>query len=189
MPKIWADTIDGHRRQVNAAILDAAAAIAIEQGPMALSMAGVAERAGIGRATLYKYFADVEAILTAWHLREVSEHLDRLHRLADDTVTLDDIAALIHGHRDAHPAPSTAISALASTVAASGADAHELHAQVFEALTAVLADLARRGEVRSDHRSEDLAHWVLHAVHAPLNVDTSTVADLVTTSLKPTDRP
>ncbi len=29
----------------------------------------IAEKAGIGRATLYKYFADVAAILRAWHAR------------------------------------------------------------------------------------------------------------------------
>ena len=67
MPRIWADTIDTHRRQVTDAILDATAELIAEHGPMSVAMSAIAERAGIGRATLYKYFPDVESILVAWH--------------------------------------------------------------------------------------------------------------------------
>ncbi|WP_376776163.1 TetR/AcrR family transcriptional regulator [Nonomuraea jabiensis] len=35
-------------------------------------MTRIAEKVGIGRATLYKYFPDVEAILTAYHERNVT---------------------------------------------------------------------------------------------------------------------
>jgi AcrR family transcriptional regulator len=38
-----------------------------------------AEASGIGRATLYKYFPDVESILRAWHERQVGAHLHQLH--------------------------------------------------------------------------------------------------------------
>ena len=38
-------------------------------------MSQIAEQTGIGRATLYKYFPDVEAILLAWHERQVTGHL------------------------------------------------------------------------------------------------------------------
>lgn len=34
-----------------------------------MTMSRIAEEIGIGRATLYKYFPDVEAILLAWHER------------------------------------------------------------------------------------------------------------------------
>jgi AcrR family transcriptional regulator len=33
-------------------------------------MSQIAEETSIGRATLYKYFSDVEAILIAWRLRQ-----------------------------------------------------------------------------------------------------------------------
>jgi AcrR family transcriptional regulator len=38
---------------------------------------------GIGRATLYKYFSDVEAILLAWHERQVTGHLHHLSEVRD----------------------------------------------------------------------------------------------------------
>ena len=38
-------------------------------------MSQVATETGIGRATLYKYFPDVEAILAAWHERQIARHL------------------------------------------------------------------------------------------------------------------
>lgn len=38
----------------------------------------VTEETGIERATLYKYQADVEAILVAWHERHVADHLEEL---------------------------------------------------------------------------------------------------------------
>ena len=46
-------------------------------------MSHIAERAGIGRPTLYKYFPDVEAILLAWHQQHVEEQLDELIRIRD----------------------------------------------------------------------------------------------------------
>src|SRR5258707_466547 len=41
-------------------------------------MSQIAEDSGIGRATLYKYFPDVESILHAWHERQVAAHLEHL---------------------------------------------------------------------------------------------------------------
>src|SRR5215210_1005553 len=46
-------------------------------------MSQIAEETGIGRATLYKYFPGVEAILVAWHERQVAGHLKHLTELRD----------------------------------------------------------------------------------------------------------
>jgi AcrR family transcriptional regulator len=73
--RTWSATIETHRDELRHAILDAAGALVAETGLHALTMAGIAEKAGIGRATLYKYFRDVEAILVAWHAREIASHL------------------------------------------------------------------------------------------------------------------
>ena len=83
MPKLWDETIDAHRRAVRDATLDAAAALVAEQGLRAVTMSQIAERTGIGRATLYKYFPDVEAILAAWHERQVRGHMRQLAALRD----------------------------------------------------------------------------------------------------------
>ncbi len=41
-------------------------------------MSQIAEQTGIGRVTLYRYFPDVEAILKAWHDKQIAEHLAML---------------------------------------------------------------------------------------------------------------
>src|SRR6266545_550496 len=78
MPKLWTETIDAHRRAVRDATLNAAAALVAKHGLPSVTMSQIAEDTGIGRATLYKYFPDVEAILLAWHQRQISAHLEQL---------------------------------------------------------------------------------------------------------------
>src|SRR5437879_2235188 len=83
MPTLWNQTIESHRREVRDAILHTAAALVAEHGLHSLTMSQIAEETRIGRATLYKYFPDVEAILVAWHERQVARHLDRLAEVRD----------------------------------------------------------------------------------------------------------
>src|SRR5881396_1179165 len=78
MPRLWYETVEAHRRGVRDAILNATAGLVTEHGLHAVTMSQIAEEAGIGRATLYKYFHDVEAILVAWHDGRIEEHLQRL---------------------------------------------------------------------------------------------------------------
>src|SRR5690348_17355878 len=59
-------------------ILDTTAELAAEHGLLSVTMSQIAERTGIGRATLYKYFPDVQAILHAWHERQIAAHLAQL---------------------------------------------------------------------------------------------------------------
>src|ERR1019366_1043778 len=83
VPKLWNGTIEAHRRAVRDATLDATAALVASHGLASVTMSQIAEQAGIGRATLYKYFPDVEAILTAWHERQVAGHLEHLSEIRD----------------------------------------------------------------------------------------------------------
>src|SRR5918996_4902222 len=62
VPRLWTETIEEHRRAVRDATLDTAAALVGEHGLRSVTMSQIAEETGIGRATLYKYFPDVEAI-------------------------------------------------------------------------------------------------------------------------------
>jgi len=78
VPKLWTETIETHRREVREAILDTTAALVAEHGLLGVTMSQIAEETGIGRATLYKYFPDVEAILLAWHDRQITGHLAQL---------------------------------------------------------------------------------------------------------------
>lgn len=65
MPKLWNETIEAHRHTVREAILNTTAELVTEHGLLSVTMSQIAEKTGIGRATLYKYFPDVEAILHA----------------------------------------------------------------------------------------------------------------------------
>ncbi len=72
MPKLWNKTIEAHRNAVHEATLDTTAALVAKHGLRSVTMSQIAEQTGIGRATLYKYFSDVEAILVAWHERHIN---------------------------------------------------------------------------------------------------------------------
>ena len=83
MPKMWVETLDGHREAVRQAAIDAAMAIASDIGFQKVSMSEVAARTGITRATLYKYFADVDAIFVEWHRRMLEKHLAHVEAIAE----------------------------------------------------------------------------------------------------------
>jgi AcrR family transcriptional regulator len=68
---------------VRDATLDTTAALVAEHGLASVTMSQIAEQTGIGRATLYKYFPDVEAILVAWHERQITAHLAQLAEVRD----------------------------------------------------------------------------------------------------------
>jgi AcrR family transcriptional regulator len=99
MPKLWNETIETHRDAVRAAILDATAVLVGTQGVGAVTMSGIAQAAGIGRATLYKYFPDVDAILTAWHERQIRIHLEHLVQVRDQTAGIaQQLEAVLHSY-------------------------------------------------------------------------------------------
>src|ERR671915_96730 len=83
VPKLWNETIEAHRRAVRDAILETTRTLVAEHGLRSVTMSQIAEETGIGRATLYKYFPDVEAILLAWHERQITGHLEYLAGVRD----------------------------------------------------------------------------------------------------------
>ena len=165
MPRLWTTTIEGHRREVRQAILDTTAALVSEHGMLSVTMSQIAEEAGIGRATLYKYFPDVEAILLAWHDRQVTGHLEQLAGLVDRpgsaAARLEAVLeayALISRHADGGHHGEL------------GAFLHrdELLAPAQQRLTAMLSDLiaatAQAGDLRDDIAPSELASYCLHAL-------------------------
>jgi AcrR family transcriptional regulator len=187
MPRLWAETIDSHRRQLSDAVLDAAAALVAESGPLSVSMSAVAQRAGIGRATLYKYFPDVESIVLAWHQRAFSHRLAVLQALAQQPdLTLDDLVAFgVHQrHHLRQHTEANAIGAVAEALAAPPTAMPDVIADsVADSLAAVITELAHRREVRRDVEPAALARWTLYVVHAPASIDDDTWATLVRSSL------
>lgn len=94
----WGDTLDVHRTQQREAIFRAAVELVSEHGMAGVAMADVARRAGISRATLYKYFPGVEEILAGHMIQEVlREHLRLEEQLELVEAPLDRLR-LVLGH-------------------------------------------------------------------------------------------
>lgn len=167
MPKLWNATIETHRAAVRDAILDATVEVVAERGLRAVTMADIAARAGIGRATLYKYFADAEAVLRAWHEREITAHLaevavigagpgDPADRLA---AVLERYAAGAHAGRGGHDAELAAVLHRDVQVAAARQRLRRL-------LADLIAEAAAARVVRDDLAPDELAAYCLAAVGA-----------------------
>ncbi|MFS8097421.1 TetR/AcrR family transcriptional regulator [Lentzea alba] len=167
MPKLWNDTIETHRREVRQAILATTAALVAERGLLNVTMSQIAEQAGIGRATLYKYFPDVEAILRTWHGEQIAHHLAHLTAVRDRATgpaqrleaVLEAFATIAHssrGHFDT------------DLVASLHRDKQVAHAQeqVRDMVRDLLADAAEAGEIRGDVAPAELAAYCVHALAA-----------------------
>jgi TetR/AcrR family transcriptional repressor of mexCD-oprJ operon len=85
------------RDRITAGILDTAAAVLAERGDSA-SMAEIAEAAGVGRATLYRYFPSREALLAELANAAYEELCDRIEGAGlDDVDVREGIARLSRG--------------------------------------------------------------------------------------------
>lgn len=158
--------MDAHRHAVREAILDSAWALVTERGLASVSMSQIAEKTGIGRATLYKYFPNVEAILSAWHQRHVAGHLDHLEEISGQNgdanerlkAVLEGYALIAH-HRDRHGAEMVALLHR-------GEHFTQAQQQLFGLVRNLLAEAADTGHVRDDVTATELASYCLHALAA-----------------------
>jgi AcrR family transcriptional regulator len=164
VPKLWTESIAAHREAVRDATLDATATLVVRHGLRSVTMAQIAEAAGIGRATLYKYFSDVDAILVAWHERQLGAHLERFAALRGGTgaaterlrTMLDEYAAIQHAH---HGSELAGLLHRGEHVARA-----EQHLRSL--LEELLSEAAADGSIRGDVPASELASFCLHALTA-----------------------
>jgi AcrR family transcriptional regulator len=81
MPKIETQTLSQHRDWRRSQLIDAAAAIALESGGEAITVAAVAARAGLSRTSVYEYFAssaDLAADLIIDELNSFAQELKNI---------------------------------------------------------------------------------------------------------------
>ena len=127
-------------------------------------MSRIAEDAGIGRATLYKYFADIQQILVAWHRRQIGAHLEQLsaarataadpgEALRAVLLAYGEIIRSHHGH------------ALASLLHGLPHVRHA-HDHLRDFVRAIVAEAATAGLVRSDVAADELARFALASIAA-----------------------
>jgi AcrR family transcriptional regulator len=185
MPKLWNQTIAAHRREVRDAILDTTASLVAKHGLRSVTMSQIAEETGIGRATLYKYFSGVEAILFAWHERQIAAHLEHLAEIRDQAgdagerleAVLEAYALISH---ETHGDHDTELAAFLHR------DHHVAKAQrqLRDMIRDLLAEGAKTGELRDDVAPDELASYCLHALAAASGMPSkAAVRRLVTVTL------
>jgi AcrR family transcriptional regulator len=185
VPRLWNQTIEAHRREVRDAILDTTAALVAEHGLRSVTMSRIAEDTGIGRATLYKYFSAVEAILLAWHERQIAGHLEYLAAVRDQAggaaerlqAVLEAYALISHEHHQDHNTELVAFLHREEHVARAQ---QQLHHMIRDLLT----EAAQTGDLRDDVPPAELATYCLHALTAASGLPSkAAVRRLVTVTL------
>jgi AcrR family transcriptional regulator len=144
--------------------LDTTAALVAEHGLASLTMSQIAEETGIARATLYKYFSDVEAILVAWHERQVIGHLEHLAEVrgragdAEEQLVsvLEAYGIISHEHHGSELA----------VLLHRGEHVARAQRQLSAFIRSLLSEAAETGKVRNDVAPEELASYCLHALTA-----------------------
>ena len=184
MPRLWTETIEEHRRAVRDATLDTTAALVAERGLASVTMSQIAAATGIGRATLYKYFPDVETILIAWHQRQVARHMEQLAAVRDQAsggpggrlkAVLTAYATITHQRPH-----GTELAAVVHR----GEHLADAQQQLLGFLRDLIADAANTGEVRDDVPPTELASYCLHALQAASSLPSEAAAHrLVTVTL------
>jgi AcrR family transcriptional regulator len=192
VPKLWTETIEEHRRAVHDATLDTTAALVAEHGLASVTMSRIAAEAGIGRATLYKYFPDVEAILAAWHARHVARHMEQLAAARDqaDGSPAQRLEAVLAAFAlITHQRPQG--SELAAVVHR-GPRIAQAEQQLLGLVSELIAVAAQAGELRRDAAPGELASYCLHALTAagslPSEAAVRRLVAVTMAGLRPTTR-
>ena len=184
MPRLWNETIESHRREVREAITQTAATLVFEHGLRGVTMSQIAERAGIGRATLYKYFPDVDAILREWHTRQVDSHLTHLAEIRDAAGDPKDrlvavLTAYAHIVQRTRSHDSELVKFLHPDQQVADAQ-RQLHKMIKQLVT----EGVRQGQLRNDVHPAELASYCQHALTGAATLTTqSAITRLVTVIL------
>lgn len=167
VPKLWSETIEEHRRAVREAILNTTATLVAEHGLRSVTMSQIAEETGIGRATLYKYFPDVEAILLAWHQRQIAAHFEYLAEVRDRAgdaaerldAVLEAFALIAHESYAHHDTERAALMHRDEQVP-------RTERQLRDMIRDLVTEGAETGALRDDVAPDELACYCLHALTA-----------------------
>jgi AcrR family transcriptional regulator len=195
MPKLWNTTIEAHRREVRAAILDTTAALVSEYGLRSVTMSRIAEETGIGRATLYKYFPDIEAILFAWHERQIASHLIHLSAVRDQArdprarleAVLTAYARIHREHIQQHHRESHGTDVV--TILHQGKHVIRAQEELRDLIRDLLTEAEGTGDVRNDATPDELVTYCLHALAAASSLPSEAAVDrlvsIVLSGLRP----
>lgn len=177
---MWTETVASHRQVVREAILAAADGLVRDRGFLGVTMSQLAQSSGVSRATLYKYFRDVEQVLAAWHDQRVGEHLAELSAVSSEPGPPDrrlravlDAYAQICRNRRQHGADGLADAWHRSD------DHDQRQRHLLQLIGGLLCEAAGAGGVRTDVPVDELAGYCVHALAAADGQDPDAAARLV----------
>ena len=149
MPKILGESLEAHRREVRTRVFEVLRAQLYDRGFDAITLAGVASAAGVGRTALYNHFPDKESLLVAFVEDEAARYVTRLTEAVEAHADpVDQLATFVRLQlrvlAEYHMPPGTA---LASALAPAAYRRISAHADpITDRLRAILAggvDLGR----------------------------------------------
>ena len=163
VPKLWDETIEAHRQAVRGAIVDSAAALVAAHGVLGVTMSRIAEEAGIGRATLYKYFPDAQSVLVAWHERQVTAHLHQLSEVRDRAGNAGDrLEAVLEAYALMTYGRPRDVELMAAVHR--GRHLEHAHRHLEEFIQDLLREAVKTGDARSDVGPAELARYCVNAL-------------------------
>ena len=84
MPKIIGGSLHEHREQTRQKLFAALSTLMAEQGFDAITLAEIAQAAGVGRTAVYNHFPDKEALLLGFITHETEQYVSTLERALED---------------------------------------------------------------------------------------------------------
>lgn len=170
----WGDHSPGDVSEARGRLLDAAQRCLAGQEYHRVTMEAIAAEAKISRATLYRYFASRDEVLSGVVLREAARHLARiLPRLEGEADLGAAILEMIHlTLKAAKRDPQIAIMFSSDESRYAGGILSESSVELFEMVADLLGRLDARhsGQLRQDVTVDDASEWVLRALLSLLTV-------------------
>lgn len=110
MPKIIGGSLHEHREQTRLKLFGALSRLMAERGFDAITLADIAQAAGVGRTAVYNHFADKESMLVGFIMHETAQYVAALEaELAGVDDPTDQLRAYVRAQcvlkRDYHLAP------------------------------------------------------------------------------------
>ena len=150
------------------AILDAAARVLVDRGYAATNTNLVAERAGVSVGSLYQYFPNKDALITALHSRhslQVNEVIDRAFERCAEMNFDDALTTLIEGLVESHRLEAGLHRVLETQLA--GHEDLDDHAKTDAAISErIVALMMRYGDDIHVTNPKLAAFTLMHSLHA-----------------------
>ncbi|WP_435743622.1 TetR/AcrR family transcriptional regulator [Nocardioides sp. SYSU DS0663] len=173
MPRISAGSLEEHRAALRRRIFDAFAELVGERGYDAVSMAALAERAGLGRTTIYHHFPDKAAVVVGFASHETERYVERLRAaLGDTSDPAEQLRTYVRHHLAAGDELHVELTGPRVVASLSPDARQQIRAHVLaveEVLRAIVVDGAAAGRfvVEDVHGTVALVHACLGPRHLP----------------------